>query len=563
MEIFKLFGSVFIKDEEANKSLSKIDGKAEGVGSRLGSMIGTAAKWGAGLAAGAGIAVGGMLAIANKSAEAADMIDKLSERTGINREELQRWKYAADQSGADISKLEVGVKTLSDIMDQATNGNEKATEAFSQLGISVDDLKNKSQEDIFSEVMNALGDMEQGAARNALGNDLLGRSYVEMLPLLNAGSEGMEGLKNRADELGLVMSEEAVKANVKFGDTLADVRDSAGMIVNKIGTALLPILQQFLEWVLQYMPQIQATAGIVFGFLNDAISLAIEWVGKLISWLKQWLGENESTLATIQEKFMAFFEAVYGFIEGFIQLATEIWSRYGENILAVLETAWALISAVFETAFNILTDLFNVFAALFKGDWEELWEAVKSLFSNIWNGIGDILKASVDLLVEVIKLAWKRVSDVTSSIFEGIKDSILWIWDGILSGIKGYVNLIIKAVNLMIRGLNRISFSVPDWVPGIGGNSWGINIPDIPMLAKGGEILSGGSVMVGEAGPEILDLPSGAKVKPLDRVGEGGGGIVFGRGAFEGAIIFDDYGVDRMMDRVMERLAGLGVKPSS
>jgi hypothetical protein len=71
-----------------------------------------------------------MLALANKTAETADVIDKLSERTGINREELQRWKYAAEQSGGDIGKLEVGMKKLSDVMDGATNGSKANVEAF-------------------------------------------------------------------------------------------------------------------------------------------------------------------------------------------------------------------------------------------------------------------------------------------------------------------------------------------------------------------------------------------------------------------------------------------------
>ena len=125
-------------------------------------------------------------------------------------------------------------------MDDAINGNEKAVESFAALGISIDDLKNKSQEEIFTNVMNSLADMEQGAVRNALGNDLLGRSYTELLPLLNAGSDGMQELKDRADELGIVMSEEAVKANVTFGDTLQDIKESFGGIVRGLTDSFLP-----------------------------------------------------------------------------------------------------------------------------------------------------------------------------------------------------------------------------------------------------------------------------------------------------------------------------------
>ena len=143
MEIFKLFGSIFIDNEKANKSIDQTDGKGKSAAATLGNMVGTAAKWGGAVYAGAGVALGGMLALVNKTAAAADEIDKLSERTGINREELQRWKYAAGQSGADIGKLEVGMKTLSDVMDRASNGNKTATGTFEKLGISLDDLKDR------------------------------------------------------------------------------------------------------------------------------------------------------------------------------------------------------------------------------------------------------------------------------------------------------------------------------------------------------------------------------------------------------------------------------------
>ena len=109
----------------------------------------------------------------------------------------------------------------------------------------MDDLKNKSQEEIFSTVMAELADMEQGAARNALGNDLLGKSYTEMLPLLNAGSKGMSDLKQRADELGIVMSEEAVMANVKFGDSLSDVKQAFGGVFMRLSNDFLPVLNRF------------------------------------------------------------------------------------------------------------------------------------------------------------------------------------------------------------------------------------------------------------------------------------------------------------------------------
>ena len=599
MEIFKLFGSIFVDNEEANKSIAKTEEKAEGLGTKLGNGIKTAAKWGTAIVGGATAAVGGLIAVTNQTAEYADEIDKLSERTGINREELQRWKYAASQSGADIGKLETGVKKLSDVMDDAINGNEKTQEAFTKLGISLDDLKNKSQEDIFSAVMNGLADMEQGAQRNALGNDLLGKSYTEMLPLLNAGSGGMQELKDRADELGIVMSEDMVKANVKFGDTMADVKDAFGGIVRELTNAALPMLQSFLDFILEHMPQIQSVLSSVFDTLSGVVAAVLPLLMQLvegalppiIDLLMQVANEVlppvislitdiiQAVLPPLIDLFSTVIQTILPpvidllkfiintilppFIELFtkiintvlpplmelfktiidtllppiidlfkqiidailpplidlfnvfidtvlpplMELITEIVNVILPPLLAIFNElagiVLPLVITVFESLVPIIEPIMNMIAAviktvlaLIKGDWEGAWNGIKEFFSNIWDAICKALEG---------------FGKIFGEIFEGIKKVVLGIWDGIVNNIKNNINNIIKLVNAFIGGLNKLQ--VPDWVPGVGGK--GINIPKIPLLAEGGEITQKGHAIVGEAGPELLELPQGAKVKPL------------------------------------------------
>ena len=105
-----------------------------------------------------------------------------------------------------------------------------------------------------------------------------------------------------------------------------------------------------------------------------------------------------------------------------------------------------------------------------------------------------------------------------------MKKTISNIWNGIVSTIKGAINGIIGGINGMIRGvvnglnavirlLNKLHFSIPDWVPGLGGKSFGFNIgevsaPQIPLLAKGGVIKQPTLAMMGEypgagSNPEI------------------------------------------------------------
>lgn len=506
MEIFRLFGSVMLHDEPAQTGLDNIDKKASGVGAKLGSMLGTAAKWGAGLAAGAGVAVGGMLAMASKTADAADAIDKLSERTGIGREELQRWKYAADQSGADVGKLEVGIKKLSDVMDGASNGSKENAASFAKLGISLNDLKTKSQEDIFGSVMSALADMPKGAERNALGNDLLGKSYTEMLPLLNAGASGMNELKSRADELGLVMSEKSVLANVKFGDSMDDVEASLGMVTANVSTAFLPVIQGLLDWVLAHMPQIQAVFQTVFGVVADVVTV----VGKLLKdylmpgldALFKWIEPNIPAIKEIIEDAL---NTIKDLTDSVIKFIKVIWENYGEEIKLIITNIFEVIKAIVTTAMRIIKDIIKIATALISGDWKGAWEGIKTLVSDIWNGIGKIIDKYIEYIKSVLSLFGKVAKNILSEAFNGIKDIILGIWDGIINGIKSSINAVTGLINGMISsvtGAINTVINLANKLPGI--DIKNVSAPKIPSFAVGTRYLPADMLIQAHEGEMIV-----------------------------------------------------------
>ena len=135
------------------------------------------------------------------------------------------------------------------------------------------------------------------------------------------------------------------------------------------------------------------------------------------------------------------------------------------------------------------------------------WDTVKEMAGLMWDTLKDLFKKGVGFL-----------SKMWSGLWGGMKDIFTSIWDGIMSTFKGYINTLLSGINFIIRQINKISFSVPDWVPGIGGKKWGINIPEIPMLAKGGIVTRPTLAMIGEAGPEA--------VVPLNNRNFGGGGII-------------------------------------
>ena len=180
----------------------------------------------------------------------------------------------------------------------------------------------------------------------------------------------------------------------------------------------------------------------------------------------------------------------------------------GDEIQAILQRVDDFLQGIFLTDWTKifgpgLGDVLNAFFANVKN----IWDAVKRIFDGV-----------IDFIRGVFTGDWERAWKGVQNIFGGIFDGLTAIAKAPINGIIGLLNGAIGGINGLIGGLNKISFSLPSWVPGVGGKSFGINIPymgKIPYLAKGG-ILSQGSAVVGEAGPELLTMMgSRAMVQPL------------------------------------------------
>ena len=289
-----MFGSILIEDKEAINAMKNVDKKGKDTAKGFQDI----AKKGLGIGlavGGAAVAAGGaLMGLANKASETTDRVDKMSQKLGMSRKGFQEWDYAMSQSGVSIDSIGAGMKSVTNQFDELGKGGKIATNAFGKIGLSFDDLKGKTQEEIFDLTIKGLQGVEDTTVRAALANDLLGRSGAELAPILNEGAEGVENLKNRAHELGLVMSDDAVDAGVLFGDTMDDLKSSFGMVFTELGVQLIPILQKLATWIIANMPQIKETIKTtmevastviggtvkVIGWLIDKISAAVDWVNK-------------------------------------------------------------------------------------------------------------------------------------------------------------------------------------------------------------------------------------------------------------------------------------------
>lgn len=316
--------------EDAKKELNEVGEAAEKQESKF-KKFGGALKKGAVVGATAVAAAGaGMYKFAMDTAETTDRIDKLSNKIGVSKTAFQEWDYVLGQNGMNIETMQVGMKTLVTQMDMAGQGTASAQEAFGALGVTWEDGtgKLKDQETMMQEAIYALADMENGTEKSRLATELFGKAGVEMLPMLNGGSEAIAELTDRSHELGLVMSDETVTAGVVLGDTMDDVKGAFGAVVTKLGAEFMPILQVVLEWVLAHMPEIQKVIKIAF----DAIKVVVDLVGKAFEFL------------------LPIFTALYDWISPYFPTIQKIFEKTFEGIGKAVK----IVTGIFEGMVNAI-----------------------------------------------------------------------------------------------------------------------------------------------------------------------------------------------------------------
>jgi phage-related protein len=398
LELFKLFGSILIDNAEANKSISATEKKAGGLGTKLGGLIGTAAKVGVGIAAGVGAAGAAMFGMANKASEATSRINDLSEKIGITKTAFQEWDFVANQVGANVEGLQMSVKTLSKAAYEASQGVETYSDSFNELGVSVTNADGslKDQETLLNETIAALAGVEDKTKRTAIASELLGRSATDLAPILNMGAEELEGMKTKAHELGIVLSDEAIDAGDNFGDTLDALKASVGAVGTQIGVSFMPLLQSLMDWIIAHMPEIKETFSTVFGAINTIVTKAYEiFKDNILPILISAYDWVQSNMPTFQSIFNTVFGAIW-------DIASDVWRIFTDNLLPILkalyefvEPTFPIIGEIIKTAFDVIVGIVqtavDIFDKLTSGiktaiDWLKKWNNMDAKEKNVSGG---------------------------------------------------------------------------------------------------------------------------------------------------------------------------------
>jgi len=355
-------------------------------------------------------------------------------------------------------------KTNEDFRNNVTAVWEELQGSFSELGGKISDMLNQLMpliSEIASTVLTAFGQIAEAVL------PILIQLISELLPVIIGLIDQLLPVLTQIIESVLTV--------------LVDVINQLLPLVMQIIEAVLPVLLQLVQAILPIITQIvEAVLPVLIQLINTILPI----ITQIISAVLPVLVEILNALTPILNMVISLLQPILNLI---ISLVEPILNLIMAAIQPLIEIFATLISTILEPIMPILSAVANVITSVLGAAIQAIQPIIQSLTS--------VFQGLIDFITGVFSGNWSQAWNGIVQVFGGL-------WDGLVAIVKAPINAVIGLINKAIGALNSISVTIPDWVPIVGGNTFGIDIPTIPMLATGG--FTDGVSIAGEAGMEAV-----------------------------------------------------------
>ena len=406
--------------EGAQKSITEqLTGAASSAGDKAGNTAGSAfgggLKKGLAVAGAATAAVAGATVAAGKAfmdaagdvAAYGDNIDKMSQKVGISAEAYQEWDFIAQHSGTSMESLKTSFKTMA-------NAAQDGKEEFKTLGLSLDEVKNMSTEDLFSAVISGLQGMEEGTERTAVASALLGKGATELGALLNTSAADTEAMRQQVHDLGGVMSNEAVKDAAAYQDSLQNLQTGLTGLKNNMIAEFLP-----------------------------GVTTVMDGLTAIVS------GDSEGGLAMVDQGINDFVTNLTELAPQMFEVGASILQSFGQAILdnlpALLEAGLPIIMELGQGIIDHLPEIFDVSLQI-----------LLSVVNGISSNLDTLIPAAVDAILTIVD----SLIDNVDLMIDAAIALILGLAEGLISALPQLIDripeIVIKIVSTLIENAPKI-----------------------------------------------------------------------------------------------------------
>lgn len=459
-----------------------------------------------GISTAAGGALAGIAGLAYKSVQAADDLNTLAKQTGISTAELQKMQYASDLIDVSVDSITGAMTKMKKNMASTSKDTQAA---FQRIGVSVQDSNGQLRDatTVFYEVLEGLSHVANETERDTLAMQLFGRSADELAGIVDDGGAALRELGLEAEQLGLIMDQQTLDSLNNVNDAVDKLKAKANGELAQAGAkameALMPVFEKVLDAMskaLDYIgsldeDQIKMLATLLA--VTAAISPVAKGISNVTGLISKLTGAGGAVpkaieicgklTGTVLPKVVSALKVFPGLgITAAIIALVALIATKGDEIQKYINKACDFIKGLLDKLFNWLNDHgLTTLAAFVK--------SIKDFIGDIQKVLGGIIDFIRGVFTGNWQRAWQGIVNIFSGIFGGIKDLI-----------KAPINGVIGAINKVIGGFNKLR--------SVAGKS---QVSTIPLLARGG-IVSSGSAIVGDAGPELLTMMGGrAVVQPL------------------------------------------------
>lgn len=452
--------------------------------------------------------------------------------------------FTAEQFAAHLVKgAEDGAFSIDKVGDaikefniRAKDGSKSSMEAFAELGLSGETATQmfaaggERAQAAFVEVVKRLKEIDDPVKRNAAGVALFGTQFEDLEAKALDGFLAIEGelpkmsgtMKSVASAMQATLGTQVTVVARQFTDLLLPASQEAA-------TALRDQMPSISASIASISPQVQAL-GQAF---VDAIPTLTQWANTALTSVTtaaKYILDNFDSIASAAifaaKAFIGFRIAL-----GALQVATTVakWITMAQKAFVTYRVSAVAAAVASKTSAAVMGGLSMAVKAL--------GAAMKFLMANpILMFLGALVAAGVavyknwdEIKAMAISVA-QAISDAWGNAMTSIQGFFSSTFDSLASIMKGPVNAVIEIINRMIDSVNGMSFEVPSWVPGMGGEKFGVSLPKIPQLAEGGIATKPTLATIAEAGEAEAVIPLSqlsTMLQPMPAAGsEGSGGTV-------------------------------------
>ena len=416
----------------------------------------------AAVTAAAGAAIVKAFEFSQSAGKYADDIATLSVQTGISTQRLQEWSYASNFIDTSVDTITGSMTKLLANINSAADGSDTAKQKFDDLGVSIYDFDGKLRptEDVFWDLIDALGQIENPTERDAAAMELFGKSAKELNPLIEAGSRAWRELGQEAEKMGVVFSDENLAIMGAFDDSMQKFNATGEALKNSIGLVMIPAFQPLVDAASESM-------GKVAKALQDGVNPA-----EIPGLIEELLGTVEQAVGQVAGVIEAGLPIVSQAVSTIIStLATELPEMLNLLLPAAVELLQGLVNAITENTEPLTllaTNLLTSVATFLIENAPQLADAAGSILTGLVDGITAALPELVPAAISMIGKLAESLGTNLVTLIEKAPEIVAAIVQGIGQAITD--GSLLEAGKNIITGLGNAFVSLWESIWKIGGD---------------------------------------------------------------------------------------------